>query len=157
MFWVFLLFFLLAGASHQPQLDLSCVVKGSFKMVLLCPSSPRLVVRSSFPCFPRGTPERLSPVSVAGVTSPPLHSGPNSYAGTMVTMEYGVTWLKPESFFPLQLRPTCVSVGVCVRPSWLVTSRWHCSQVVTVCSHQFHLPAPAAKGKSANVFVSSWL
>lgn len=35
-----------------------------------------------------------------------------------------------------------------------VTSRWHCSQVVMVYSHLFHLPAPAAKEKSANVFVS---
>ena len=26
-----------------------------------------------------------------------------------------------------------------------VTSRWHYSQVVMVYSHQFHLPAPAAK------------
>lgn len=38
-----------------------------------------------------------------------------------------------------------------------VTSRWHCSQVVRLHSHQFHLPAPAAKEKSANVFVSPWL
>lgn len=49
--------------------------------------------------------------------------------------------------------PTCVAASL---PA-LVTSRWHCSQVVTLCSHQLHLPAPAAKGKSANVFVSSWL
>lgn len=49
----FYFFFLLAGASHQPQLDLSSAVKGPFKMALLCPSSPRFVVCSSFLCFPR--------------------------------------------------------------------------------------------------------
>lgn len=44
-----------------------------------------------------------------------------------------------------------------LRLSVLVTSRWHCGQVVTLRSHQLRLPAPAARGKSANVFVSSWL
>lgn len=32
-----------------------------------------------------------------------------------------------------------------------VTSRWHCSQVVIVYSHHFHLPAPAAKEKKASM------
>lgn len=137
---------LLAGALLQPQLDLSSAVKGPFKMMLL------------YPCFPTSCGLlKLSLISqFSNLTVLLLQFARCDWNESHLLYRSIITWNLKKSGLKLNLLtfhapPTCVAVSLVV----LVASRWHCSQVVTVCSPQFHLPAPAAKGKSANVFVSS--
>lgn len=112
----FLFVFSPAGASHQPQLDLSSAVKSPFKTVLLCPLSPTSCGWLKFSLISQRDFSSLVSFSPFTVLHHNFNILPTPFAlfqrnlRRRSIVEYSVLWIQTESFYCLSTSDLCSCV-----------------------------------------------